>query len=187
MYYSNRNSDLSAVYRPFFLPSYSDWIYLVMATRNKLHFPVFPAPHWGHVAKFKSRGFNWKWYIQLPVNILKNNGLPLCWFSPFSPDGAAILDSDVEVMLRMAEPEQEEPGSADTGEPPSPAPLHYRALRWRGRKSPLLKPSVFGVFSHSDLILNSITMKEKMKGSMSDYDRNSWMEKGASGLAPHRK
>lgn len=60
--------------------------------------------------------------VALPVNILKNKGLALCCFSPFLPDGAAILDYDVEASCW--EWQGNRIGGAwvpDTMEPPPPA------------------------------------------------------------------
>lgn len=63
-----------------------------MAIWNRLYFPAFPASSGGHVTKFWPMGSNWKWDMKLPVKSLKIKGL----FSPFWPDGAAILDYHVE-------------------------------------------------------------------------------------------
>lgn len=52
-----------------------------------------PCSYW---LKFWPMGSNWKWYTQLSVNTLRYKGLALCCVCPFLPDGAAILDYDVE-------------------------------------------------------------------------------------------
>lgn len=132
-----------------------------MASRNKLHFPVFPATSEA-MWLFKSRRFNWKWYIKLPVNILKNKGLPLCWLPPSHQMELLFWTLMWSFTLRLAEQQNGRCLGHWHCTNTLPNLVYCRALGWQGSTVRLFQPLLCGGFSHlqTNLTVNNINYKE---------------------------